>query len=685
MYQFSLKLIQAFIYWGWLATIPLYAGSEPNTPITSLGTINSKPIIETNSIVATVKSIEIGQQRSLFLEAEKFALAGNLEQVEELKNQLQNYPLLPYLDAVLYSNYPQKFSQQQIESFIQSQPDLTRQTGLLDNWLHSLADKNAWDTFQKYMSPEDALDLQCIYLDHVKINTEQKSFQTWRNQVASIWLTPYSLPSECTPLFNAWKKYGFLTADLVWQRFNAALNNGNSKFAHYLILLLPHKEQYKAQKILGYWKKRGKLPKVKSLLDKKRLSPQLALSLIQRYIWSNPEQASNNYQQLIDILPINSDVIQRTVALSLATSDQPQALNWLQQAELNQSEPVLRHWHLSILLKHHQWNDIEQLLENYLDSGFNHNSYQYWLGRAYLENDKIIKAQKQWKALAQIRDYYGFLASVALDQSVSLNEEKIPMMEQELQQFELIPQIKRATEWFALGRFLEARREWSNYIQKIHGESRLIAAQYAFKIGWYDRAILLLANRPFQNYLFLRFPIPYMKLYKKSKVPASYLMAITRQESIFQIDAYSSTGARGLMQLMPFVAEIQAHKNRLTYYGKQSLYEPETNLSLGSALLDQLLQSFNDDYLLSTAAYNAGSTAVSNWMKTKDELQADIWIETIPYGETRDYIKQVLSYQLIYSIMLEENFSILNSLIKPMFTGKVHNAMGSDTKISDAE
>lgn len=171
---------------------------------------------------------------------------------------------------------------------------------------------------------------------------------------------------------------------------------------------------------------------------------------------------------------------------------------------------------------------------------------------------------------------------------------------------------------------------------------------------WHSQAIIGAAKLKEWNDLDLRFPLEYPDLYRKftkrSNIPFNWALSITRKESAFNPRAKSGVGARGLMQLMPRTATETANYIQQRYSGKQELYSPATNISLGTAYLAQMRDRFGSR-IYATAAYNAGPHRVKKWLKARGNLPLDIWIELIPFKETRKYVQTVLEYGVIYDTL----------------------------------
>ena len=209
-----------------------------------------------------------------------------------------------------------------------------------------------------------------------------------------------------------------------------------------------------------------------------------------------------------------------------------------------------------------------------------------------------------------------------------------------------------AQELYNLGRLLEANREWYNAKQALSTDQQQLAARLAHNWGWHLQAIIIAAQTEDWDNITHRFPQPYASLFRsqaqKQGLDLSFPIAIARQESAFLSSARSHAGARGLMQLMPATAKQTAKRHQVSYKTISELNNPMTNVTLGSAYLSDMMKKFDQNPAYAAAAYNAGPHRVTRWLKERGHLPLDVWIETIPFSETRKYVQNVLAYRVIY-------------------------------------
>jgi soluble lytic murein transglycosylase len=212
--------------------------------------------------------------------------------------------------------------------------------------------------------------------------------------------------------------------------------------------------------------------------------------------------------------------------------------------------------------------------------------------------------------------------------------------------------MQRALELHAIGREDWARMEWDALKPTLSDTQRLMAVEIADAAGWYDRGPFTLTAGADLRYYGLRFPLPYREIIeteaKKYDLDPAWISALIRAESAWLPEARSHADARGLMQLLPSTARIEARKRGLRYPGAAGLFEPTINLKLGIAHLATMLEKHGGQPFLATAAYNAGPTPIARWLAQRPPSDIDLWIETIPYRETRDYVARILAFAVVY-------------------------------------
>jgi len=264
--------------------------------------------------------------------------------------------------------------------------------------------------------------------------------------------------------------------------------------------------------------------------------------------------------------------------------------------------------------------------------------------------------------VAKERDYYGFLASARLNQAVTLNTIPINVSDALVNEVAEAPGFKRAKALYELDRFTSARREWNYLTRTSSKEEKLAASKLAAELDWYDSTIYTLAQLKAWDYVELRFPFAFQDLFerysKRNRIDVTWSIAISRRESSFAPDARSHANARGLMQLLPSTAKY-VNKGSVS---SRRLYQPKTNIRLGTQYLEYLKKKNHGNEVLATASYNAGYHRIKRWLP-EEPMPAELWVELIPYRETRNYVKNVFAYRQVYHTRLGREGNILAPIL----------------------
>lgn len=206
-----------------------------------------------------------------------------------------------------------------------------------------------------------------------------------------------------------------------------------------------------------------------------------------------------------------------------------------------------------------------------------------------------------------------------------------------------------------------------------------IAAALAIQEDWPDMAIFALGNSGDFRWYEWRFPMGYGALVdryaRNRKLDPSWVMGLMRSESAMAEDALSSAGARGLMQVTPGTARQLAKRHNIRYDGREQLMQAEKNIDFGTAYLRDLLDRYGENPVLAAGAYNAGPNAVDRWLKPPKVEDPAIWVETLPYFETRDYIPRVLAFTTIYDWRLQKPVTRISSRMPAFDSGSMGGSL----------
>lgn len=586
------------------------------------------------------------QQRKLFWQARQLLMTKHYPQFSALKNKLKDYPLYPYLLFIkLKQQWP--YNSDEIDEFLQTYNDTPLAVKLRADWLVYLAKKQDWNDFQHYYQPIYGTPLQCYYLQSL-LATQQKSLAF--KKIGPLWLEVNSAPSACRKVFSRWEQSGGLTANLIWKKLEQAMSKNNVNVIQHLSQFLPAAQRQQVK----HWYRIQRYPRLiersNQFDPKNSIDRKIVLFGLQRLANKDPITLADDWPKLRNAYALNEteqQPILATLAVGLARRGDPAAGGWLQKVKPAYADATLREWRVRNSLLKGQWDKVLFWLDHLSQQEQQAACWRYWRARALAKTQQAAAAQRIYTQLAKEVDYYGVLASQRLQLSYHPSTRNISGDAAALANNLA---IQRAKELMALGFVGEARQEWLWAMDNLSLAERQAAAQLAKQWGWYDLAIVGASKANIHSDIKLRFPFAYRRSVlmaaRKTHLNSAWVWAIMRQESAFMWNAKSSAGALGLMQIMPSTGRQLARGMALR---RMNLLDPEQNIRLGSTYLRQLLKLFDGNAILATASYNVGPNRIKNFQDLYQRLPKDVWVEILPWKETRDYVKSVSLARSIYS------------------------------------
>ncbi len=306
------------------------------------------------------------------------------------------------------------------------------------------------------------------------------------------------------------------------------------------------------------------------------------------------------------------------------------------------------------------WKDLDLWLKQLPAKEQKESKWTYWRAYALEKQGRAKEAREMYLKVLNDRNFYSFMVSQKYSIPWPFLEQRVwmsPMDEKKaLAKWTEFAKVK---ELMAIGDISNAGREWYYFIKRLTPKEVAQAGVLAYNQGWYDYSLKACIYGKTWNLLQLRFPMPMRNYYKnmshQTGVSESFLYAISRQESALNPSAVSPVGAKGMMQLMPATASMVAKKYQIPYKGEQDLLDPETNIALGAHYLQHLLGGYDNNRILAATAYNAGPHRVAAW-RSKDGAgkSVDVWVENIPFNETRGYVQNVIIFDAIYQKYMKQ-------------------------------
>ncbi len=597
------------------------------------------------------------QQRSLYKKAKTELEAGRTETWLANQSVLRDYPLSAYLAYDALTLRLPSASNNEVESFFNEHPDLPQLRWMKLRWLRQLADRGDWALFFTHYQPElNFTELDCLEGQGL-LATGRRNEAFLRAE--KLWLSSQSQPNACDPLFASWKDAGLRTEQQIWDRLFLAVQARNAGLAKYLA---GEYNKPDTARLLSEVAAKPERLQQTALFASNSMENRDIVSLgLRRLIRNNTNltlQLLNHYKTRLSFTPEQKRLRARALGTLLAQRFDARGLQVMQEFDPEYSDPLVGEWHARLLLRLGRWNEAQKVIAALPAETATSLRWQYWQARSsQFASPAGKQSQEQFQKIAGERDFYSYLAADHSQQPYQLNHRPAVVNAKVMKQVRNAPGIRRAIEFHAIGDELSANREWHHASQSFNHDQLLAQARIAFEQNWFNPAIRNLGQARYWDDLDIRFPMAYRDgLVREARargLHSSWVYAITRQESAFMPTIRSHAGAMGLMQLMPATAKETARRYNIPLASPQAVLNPDTNIKLGTAYLDQVMQQFSGNRILASAAYNAGPGRVRQWLRDGQHLPYDVWIETIPFDETRQYVQNVLTYSVIYGQKLE--------------------------------
>lgn len=600
---------------------------------------------------------DIEQQRRDFSAAMAALRAGELNRYAALRVRLNDYILRPQLDYEFFKDRIADTPAETLTRFLDEHRAAAVSDLLRRKWLHHLAKRGEWSIFlREYRDVNDDVELECQRLGHLLRVGQEKS--ALMSTIGRLWLTGDKLPGACDAVFAAWRQAGHMTEEQVWARIQLAMEKRNLTLAEKLAEFLPTDQRPWVERWLAMHRNPQKELQNIRYPAESALARRVVRHGIMRLAHTDLEQAMQAWKRLKPQIQFSSkdeNYVHRWVGVLAAQKHHPAAVEWLAGVAPEAGDDVARHWRVRAAAYAGEWNTGLHFLDDLTEDEQKESEWRYWKARMLDKSGFGNVAKPLFNELAQERSYYGFLAADRLDREYTMTNIAIQPSGEEIQALLARPDVLMAHELYTLGEITNARRQWSWTIRAMTSRELQVAAVVANRWGWHDRAILTVARSTHLDDLELRFPMLYRRMIElnagQNGIDPGWVYGVLRQESAFMHDARSSAGALGLMQLMPQTGLQTARRINLTIDGNHAILKVENNLRLGTSYLKQVLDINNGHAVLATASYNAGPHRVKEWLPT-DKLDADVWVDAIPFNETRNYVKNVFAFTTVYDFRL---------------------------------
>lgn len=583
------------------------------------------------------------------------------------RNSLVEHPLFSWLEVLsfkkrLNAKTITASDQKDIEALLQRYNSMAAGDWLRNSYLNYLSGQKDWNNFSRFYKGSDDADLQCADLNARMV--QNRMDDAWVRDAQKIWLNGKSLPNSCDAVFLRLTQSGKLDGNLRWQRVDLAAAQSQTALMRALALALPADEALLARSYADFID--NPHPRYNTW-PKTLRSRQIAVQGLVRLAKRSPDAAESQVKAITPVLGLldkESGRVLNEVALWTVASygaNSAQRLNAVPEAGYDEK---LHEWRVREAMS--RGDDVAALagIEKMATMQRNSSQYQYFEGRLRERLNQKESAKILFAKAAQSANFHGWLAADRLNQPYTLCPLEPSSNRETRQKVANDGRIVRAFELFAIDRVNFALKEFNAALESYTPEEKKVAIALALEENWYDRAVFSIGNTPTDlQYYSLRFPLHHERhLREQAKINSldpSWVAGQTRAESIFMPRARSGADARGMMQILPGTGAQVSARLGIPWRGGESLYEPETNITLGTAYLRQMLDKYDGFPYLAIAAYNAGPAPISRWKDARPSLETDFWIETIPYKETRDYVSRVLAFSVVYDWRLDRSATSL--------------------------
>lgn len=518
-------------------------------------------------------------------------------------------------------------------------------------WLRALLKRQDWSGYRAAWSD----DVRTPALRCAELDARQRAGAAdaqWTRDAQAMWRNGASLPDECDPVFAALGARGGLTDALRWERLELAAAEWNPGVMRAAARGLPAGELALANDYAAF----VQAPHPRAARWPRTARSRLVASHgLAKFAKDDPLAAEAQLPAIARALEFGETERGRVLyqaALWTVASYLPDSPRLLALVPASAYDERLHEWRVRDALARSDWAAALTALRAMPDSQRADSRWQWFEARMLELTGDRDGARTVFARAARSADFHGFLAADRLDQPYALCPWMPDWTAAQKAAVAKDPALVRALALYRAERAAWAVREWNDALSRFDDAQRRIAVEVAQEHGWFDRGVFGLGKSPDENRLYtLRFPIHHADVIqreaRRNGLDPAWVAAEIRAESVFNPRARSPADARGLMQVLPSTAAAVARRLGMAWSGAERLYDPETNIALGTAYLREKEEMYGKPYV-AIAAYNAGPTPTSRWLAQRPGHDADLWIETISYKETREYVARILAFSVIY-------------------------------------
>ncbi len=578
-----------------------------------------------------------------------------------LAAQIPNYPAPSYVEY--FTIKPQLFDSQgharidapdaPVLSFLQRNDGQAIADRMRNDYLVVLGSRHDWKNFEQQYARfvlNDDTQVKCYALE-ARLSKGENVAEAAR----ALLVDPKWYGDGCVDLIGALAESGQFTSDDIWQQIRIAYEQNYTSTGSNIV------------EALGQEKPKG------SLLDDAVNKPplylargvmpntpahQLTLLAITRMARNDPAMAAATFSSVAPSLTAQERAIGwGTIGYQAAIKRMPAASDWYRLSANAQLSNPAYEWRTRSALLAGDWNMVRWSIDQMPPTLRSQPAWTYWHGRAVKQAGDAATANQEFQSIADQYNFYGQLALEETGQKISVPP-RTTVSDAEIAQMQSVPGFALSQRFYSLNMRLEGNREWNWPLRSMTDRQLIAAAQYAKRIELFDRTVNTADKTKTEHDFTLRYLSPFRDIVERDAqttgLDIEWAYGLIRQESRFIINARSEVGAGGLMQLMPGTAQLVAKKIGMGPVSRAQMNDINTNILLGTNYLSMIYNQFDNSPVLATAGYNAGPGRPKQWRQDlRAPVEGAIFAETIPFTETRDYVKNVLSNTVYYAALFE--------------------------------
>ena len=592
-----------------------------------------------------------------FLAARDAASRGDRSRLERMAPEFKGHELESYIDYWRLQPDLATLDPATVRSFLSRNSATFLAEKLRGEWLKQLGKKQEWGDFDAeyplLLQPDQ--ELSCYALQSRRLRGDKSML----DDALPLWLTLIEPPESCYPVLEALILEKRVLADAVWARIRRQFEANRSAAGRYSMNYLPASQTPEPKLALAVadtplqW-----LIKRPSSASLNRMNRELVALAISRVARNDPAMAAEQLGRFSSLLQDSErGWAWSQIGWQAALRHMPEALGWYLNAGATPLSDEVAQWKVRAALRAHDWAVVRSAIETLPPVLAADPAWVYWLGRAYRAGGRVDEANQLFVRISGKPNFYSNLANDELGLPITPPARAVPPAADEMERATANPGFQRSLALFRLTMRTEGVREWNWSLRGMNDRELLAAAELARQAGVYDRAIAAADRTVSEHDYSLRYLSPFSPQVRpaarKQSLDEAWVYGLMRQESRFVTVARSSVGASGLMQLMPATARWVANKIGLKDFRPGQVNDIETNVLLGTSYMRMVLEDLDNHPVLASAAYNAGPGRARRWRADRP-LEAAIYAETIPFNETRDYVKKVTSNAVYYAALFDE-------------------------------